>query len=85
MNTETINIRELPDEIELIKLPKVRRLTGVSTTKIYQMTNNGLLPAQTWPRSSPRYWSGSVIALHKRAAKRSPSRSPLEHHKSAHF
>ncbi|WNW10088.1 AlpA family transcriptional regulator [Pseudomonas sp. DTU_2021_1001937_2_SI_NGA_ILE_001] len=60
MNTETTIT-----EIEFIKLPEVKKLTGLGTTKIYQMANDGLFPAQVklgersvaWIKSEVLEWN----------------------------
>ena len=58
------------EEIEFIKLPEVRKLTGVGTTKLYQMVNNGLFPPQVklggravaWVKSEVLQWNNDQIA-----------------------
>lgn len=68
MHTETI---DLPDEIEFIKLPEVLRLTGVGTTKLYDMVKTGVFPAQVrlgersvaWIKSEVLEWSRDRVIL----------------------
>lgn len=51
--------------IEFIRLPEVRRLTSLGTTKIYEMANRGLFPKQVklggrsvaWVKSEVLAWN----------------------------
>ena len=59
-------------DIEFIKLPEVRRLTGVGTTKLYEMIRNGLFPAQVklggrsvaWIKAQVLEWNRQRAAGH---------------------
>jgi prophage regulatory protein len=62
MNTQEANQQE--EEIEFIRLPDVRKITGLGPTKIYAMIKEGLFPAQIplggvavgWVKSEVRAW-----------------------------
>lgn len=44
MNTARDDQHDEP--VEFIRLPKVKELTGLGTTKLYEMANKGLFPKQ---------------------------------------
>ncbi|MCQ9423421.1 AlpA family transcriptional regulator [Pseudomonas sp. LJDD11] len=76
MNTENIDTRDMPDEIEFIKLPEVLRLTGVGTTKLYDMVKTGVFPAQVklgersvaWIKAEVLEWNRDRVALARKQA-----------------
>jgi prophage regulatory protein len=55
--------------IEFIRLPEVRRLTSLGTTKIYEMANKGQFPKQVklggrsvaWVKSEVLAWSHARV------------------------
>ncbi|WP_272905138.1 helix-turn-helix transcriptional regulator [Pseudomonas petrae] len=55
--------------IEFIRLPEVRRLTSLGTTKIYEMASKGQFPKQVklggrsvaWVRSEVLAWSRAKV------------------------
>ncbi len=65
MNTAT---KEEP--VEFIRLPKVKELTGLGTTKIYVMASKGMFPKQVhlggravaWVKSEVLQWNMDRIA-----------------------
>jgi prophage regulatory protein len=58
------------DQIEFIRLPEVKKLVGLGTTKIYTMASQGLFPKQVrlggravaWIKSEVLQWSNEQIA-----------------------
>lgn len=77
MNTARNDHHEEP--VEFIRLPKVKELTGLGTTKLYEMANKGLFPKQVplggravaWIKSEVLQWNNDQIA----AARGQPSDS----------
>jgi prophage regulatory protein len=63
-----------PDEIEFIRLPEVKRLTGLSTATIYRMAKAGEFPRQVklgaqavaWVKSEVLAWNKERIASSRR-------------------
>ena len=68
MNTERTDLQEEP--VEFIRLPEVRKLVGLGTTKIYTMAGEGLFPKQVplggrsvgWIKSEVLQWNRQQIA-----------------------
>lgn len=68
MNTEHDVQHEEP--VEFIRLPKVKELTGLGTTKIYTMAVKGLFPKQVplggravaWVKSEVLQWNNDQLA-----------------------
>lgn len=60
----------MTEEIEFIRLPEVKKLVGLGTTKIYTMASEGLFPKQVrlggravaWIKSEVLQWSNDQIA-----------------------
>jgi prophage regulatory protein len=58
------------DQIEFIRLPEVKKLVGLGTTKIYTMASQGLFPKQVplggravaWIKSEVLQWNHDQIA-----------------------
>jgi prophage regulatory protein len=58
------------EEIEFIRLPEVKKLVGLGTTKIYTMASEGLFPKQVrlggravaWIKSEVLQWSNDQIS-----------------------
>jgi prophage regulatory protein len=58
------------DQIEFIRLPEVKKLVGLGTTKIYTMASQGLFPKQVplggravaWIKSEVLQWNNDQIA-----------------------
>ena len=77
MNTARNDQHEEP--VEFIRLPEVKKLVGLGTTKIYTMASEGLFPKQVplggrsvgWIKSEVLQWSNAQIA----AARRQPADS----------
>lgn len=67
------------EPVEFIRLPEVKKLVGLGTTKIYTMASEGLFPKQVplggrsvgWIKSEVLQWSNAQIA----AARRQPADS----------
>lgn len=63
------------DEIEFIKLPEVKKITGIGTTKIYQMAKDGEFPRQVklgaravaWVRAEVLEWNRARVEGHRKA------------------
>ncbi|MEJ5039145.1 helix-turn-helix transcriptional regulator [Pseudomonas sp. MYb398] len=59
----------MTNTIEFIRLPEVRQITGMGTTTIYKMVNEGAFPRQValggrsvaWVRSEVQDWAQSRI------------------------
>ncbi|UZD96230.1 AlpA family phage regulatory protein [Pseudomonas corrugata] len=68
MNTARTDQHEEP--VEFIRLPKVKELTGLGTTKIYTMASEGLFPKQVplggravaWVKSEVLQWNMDRLA-----------------------
>lgn len=68
MNTARNDLPEEP--VEFIRLPEVRKLVGLGTTKIYTMANDGLFPKQVklggravaWVKSEVLQWNMDRLA-----------------------
>ncbi|WP_219096598.1 AlpA family transcriptional regulator [Pseudomonas sp. UMAB-40] len=69
MNTaRTDDLRD--EQVEFIRLPKVKELTGLGTTKIYTMASDGLFPKQVrlggrsvaWVKSEVLQWNNDQVA-----------------------
>ena len=68
MNT----VREVTHEepVEFIRLPEVKKLVGLGTTKIYTMASEGLFPKQVplggravaWVKSEVLQWNNAQLA-----------------------
>jgi prophage regulatory protein len=67
----TTERQDLPEEpVEFIRLPEVKKLTSLGTTKIYTMANQGLFPKQVplggrsvgWIKSEVLQWNQAQIA-----------------------
>ncbi|CAI8726629.1 helix-turn-helix transcriptional regulator [Pseudomonas sp. IT-P4] len=79
MNTARNDQHEEP--VEFIRLPKVKELTGLGTTKIYTMASEGLFPKQVplggravaWVKAEVLQWNNDQLA----AARGQPSNSSL--------
>lgn len=58
------------EPVEFIRLPKVKELTGLGTTKIYTMAVQGLFPKQVplggravaWVKSEVLQWNNAQLA-----------------------
>ena len=58
------------DDIEFIRIPEVRQMTALGTTKIYELVRNGLFPPQVslggttvaWVKSEVQEWCRDRIA-----------------------
>lgn len=67
MNTARNEQHEEP--VEFIRLPKVKELTGLGTTKIYTMASEGLFPKQVplggravaWVKSEVLQWNNDQL------------------------
>lgn len=68
MNVER---QDLPEEpVEFIRLPEVKKLVGLGTTKIYTMASQGLFPKQVplggrsvgWIKAEVLQWNHAQIA-----------------------
>jgi prophage regulatory protein len=65
-----------PEEIEFIRLPEVKRLTGLSTATIYRMAKAGGFPRQirigaqavAWVKSEVLAWSRGRIEASRKPA-----------------
>ncbi|MBI3908514.1 MAG: AlpA family phage regulatory protein [Pseudomonas fluorescens] len=68
MNTERKDQHEEP--VEFIRLPEVKKLVGLGTTKIYTMAVQGLFPKQVplggravaWVKSEVLQWNNAQLA-----------------------
>ena len=68
MNAERQDLPE--DPVEFIRLPEVKKLVGLGTTKIYTMAGKGLFPKQVplggrsvgWIKSEVLQWNQAQIA-----------------------
>lgn len=67
----TTERQDLPEEpVEFIRLPEVKKLTSLGTTKIYTMASQGLFPKQVplggrsvgWIKSEVLQWNHAQIA-----------------------
>jgi prophage regulatory protein len=81
MNTARTDQHEEP--VEFIRLPKVKELTGLGTTKIYTMASEGLFPKQVplggravaWVKSEVLQWNMDRLAAARgQPADSSPSK-----------
>lgn len=60
-----MNIAHIPDDVELIKIAEVRRMTGLSTSTIYERILAKQFPAQVklgprsvaWVKSEVQAWA----------------------------
>ncbi|MFK7702905.1 helix-turn-helix transcriptional regulator [Pseudomonas caspiana] len=61
---------QLNEDIEFIRLPDVKKLTGVSTSRIYDMASKGLFPKQVklgpravaWIKAEIIQWNRDQVA-----------------------
>lgn len=61
-------------DIEFIRLPEVKKLVGLGTTKIYMMASEGLFPKQVklggravaWVKSEVLAWSKEQVEASRR-------------------
>jgi len=68
MNTACNDQQEAP--VEFIRLPEVKKLVGLGTTKIYTMAGQGLFPKQVplggravaWVKSEVLQWNNAQLA-----------------------
>ena len=68
MNTAHDDQHEEP--VEFIRLPEVKKLVGLGTTKIYTMASDGLFPKQVklggravaWVKSEVLQWNNDQVA-----------------------
>jgi len=68
MNNERDDQHEEP--VEFIRLPEVKKLVGLGTTKIYTMASEGLFPKQVplggravaWVKSEVLQWNNDQVA-----------------------
>lgn len=66
---------EAVEPVEFIKLPEVKKITGVGTTKIYEMAKAGEFPRQVklgsravaWVRSEVLEWNRCRAEGHRKA------------------
>lgn len=67
----TTERQDLPEEpVEFIRLPEVKKLVGLGTTKIYTMASQGLFPKQVplggrsvaWVKSEVLQWNSAKLA-----------------------
>ena len=80
-----MTIEQTPDQIEFIKLPAVKALTGISTSKIYAMAANGTFPGQVrlggravaWVKAEVLEWNKDQIeaARPRKVSDESPAAS----------
>lgn len=69
-----MNTAQIVEPIEYIRLPEVRRITGLSTATIYRMAVGGRFPRQAkvgeqavaWIRSEVEQWAASKAEARKR-------------------
>lgn len=62
--------------IEFIKLPEVKQITGIGTTKIYEMANQGLFPRQVklggrsvaWVKEEVLRWAQDQVSASRQAS-----------------
>lgn len=65
-----MNTARTIEEVEFIKLPEVRRITGMGTTFIYEKAKQGEFPRQVklgtksvaWIRAEVQEWANAQIA-----------------------
>ncbi|ATR83993.1 MULTISPECIES: helix-turn-helix transcriptional regulator [Pseudomonas] len=65
-----MNTARATEDIEFIKLPEVRRITGMGTTFIYEKAKQGEFPRQVklgtksvaWIRAEVQEWANAQIA-----------------------
>lgn len=82
MNTAHDDQHDEP--VEFIRLPEVKKLVGLGTTKIYEMAGNGLFPKQVplggravaWVKSEVLQWNNDQLAA-ARGQRDQPSDSSL--------
>lgn len=61
---------EFEEPVEFIRLPEVKKLVGLGTTKIYTMASEGLFPKQVplggravaWVKSEVLQWNNDQLA-----------------------
>lgn len=71
------------EQIEFIRLPEVKKLVGLGTTKIYTMASKGLFPKQVrlggravaWIKSEVLQWSNDQIAAARSQRDQEPASS----------
>ncbi len=69
-----MNTAQKVEPIEYIRLPEVKRITGLSTATIYRMAVNGTFPRQArigeqavaWIRSEVEQWAVSKAEARKK-------------------
>lgn len=69
-----MNTAQKVEPIEYIRLPEVRRITGLSTATIYRMAVGGKFPLQAkvgeqavaWVRAEVEQWAASKAEARKR-------------------
>lgn len=69
-----MNTAQKVEPIEYIRLPEVRRITGLSTATIYRMAVGGRFPRQAkvgeqavaWVRAEVEHWAASKAEARKR-------------------
>jgi prophage regulatory protein len=69
-----MNTAQKVEPIEYIRLPEVRRITGLSTATIYRMAVGGRFPRQAkvgeqavaWVRAEVEQWAASKAEARKR-------------------
>lgn len=67
---QTARTDQHDEPVEFIRLPKVKELTGLGTTKIYTMASEGLFPKQVplggravaWVKSEVLQWNMDRLA-----------------------
>lgn len=72
------------DPVEFIALPEVRKITGLGTTKIYAMANEGLFPKQVslgartvrWVRSEVQKWAIEQVNASRAPKDQAPASIP---------
>ncbi|UXZ98349.1 AlpA family phage regulatory protein [Pseudomonas phytophila] len=70
------------EQIEFIRLPAVNLVTGISTSKIYDMANKGTFPSQAklggravaWVKSEVLEWSKAQVSAAR--ARKDSDKSP---------
>ncbi|WP_027923804.1 AlpA family transcriptional regulator [Pseudomonas sp. URMO17WK12:I12] len=78
-----MNTARNDDQIEFIRLPEVKKLVSLGTTKIYTMAKRGLFPKQVrlggravaWIKSEVLQWSNDQIAAARGQRDQAPASS----------
>lgn len=65
-----MNTAQNREPVEFIKLPEVKKISGLGTTTIYKLANEGLFPSQVqlgarsvaWVRAEVQQWAAEKVA-----------------------